>query len=74
MVIKNCETLFFADDVVIFDESNQWCLSYWHEEHIFFGKINTTDPDLGYKDVEKMNELESKYPGYKHPLKENKSN
>lgn len=65
MVIKSCESLFFADDIVIFDKSNQWCLSYWHEDEIFFGKVHIVDPEIGYKKVEQMNEWES----YKHPLK-----
>lgn len=73
MVIKNCESLFFGDDVVIFDESNQWCLSYWHEDEMFFGKINVITPEVGYKEVEMMNEMEKEYKGYKHPLKYNKS-
>lgn len=60
MVIKNYETLFFADDVVIFDETNQWCLSYWHEDELFFGKINSTDPEIGYNEIEQMNGLERK--------------
>lgn len=69
MVIKSCGALFWGDDVVIFDESNQWCLTYWHEDEMFFGRINTTDPEIGYEEVERMNELERKYPGYKHLLK-----
>lgn len=72
MVLKNCEMMFFSDDLVIFDETNQWCLSYWHEDEMFFGKINTTDAQIGYQEVDEMNELERKYPGYKHPLKDNK--
>lgn len=69
MVIKSCNDLFFADDVAIFDETNQWCLTYWHEDKLFFGSIHITDPEIGYKEVEEMNERERKYPGYKHPLK-----
>jgi len=69
MVIKLCDNLFFADDIVIFDETIQWCLSYWHEDEMYFGKINTTSPEAGYKEVQAMNEKEKKYPGYKHPLK-----
>jgi hypothetical protein len=40
MLVKNCENLFFSDDIVVFDETNQWCLSYWHEDEMFFGKLN----------------------------------
>lgn len=70
MVVKHHHKLFFGDDVVIFDESNQWCLSYWHEDEITFGKLNTFKPEIGYHEVYQMNEREKKYPGYKHPLKE----
>jgi len=70
MVIKNCSNLFFSDDIVIFDETNQWCLTYWHEDEMFFGKINITSHEMGYKEVTEMNEKEKKYPGYKHPLKD----
>lgn len=69
MVVKHCELLFFGNDLVFFDETNQWCLTYWHEDELFFGKINTTDPEIGYQRVAQMNEMEQKYPGYKHPLK-----
>lgn len=70
MVIKKFAQLFFSDDIVIFDETNQWCLTYWHEDEMFFGKINITSPEIGYNEVAEMNEKEKKYPGYKHPLKD----
>ena len=69
MIIKNSESLFFGDDIVVFDETNQWCLSYWHEDEMFFGRTNIIDPEIGYNEFEEMNKLERKHPNYKHPLK-----
>lgn len=37
MVIKHCDSLFFANDVVVFDETGKWCLTFWHEDILFFG-------------------------------------
>lgn len=37
MVIKLREELFNGDDVVVFDNSLQWCLFYYHEEEFFWG-------------------------------------
>jgi len=69
MVVKHCDDLFFGNDLIFFDETNQWCLTYWHEDELFFGKINTSDPEIGYQRVAALNELEKKFPGFKHPLK-----
>ena len=69
IVVKYCTTLFFRDDIVIFDKTNQWCLSYWHEDVMFFGKINTVNPEVGYQEMKLMNQKEQQYPGYKNPLK-----
>ena len=38
MVIKLREELFVGDDVVLFDNSLQWCLFYYHEEVFFWGR------------------------------------
>ena len=37
MVLKFCEEMFFGDDLVFFDDSHQWCLTYWHEDRLFWG-------------------------------------
>jgi len=37
MVIKYCEGIFFAEDLVIFDSSLNWGLFYYHEGEIYFG-------------------------------------
>lgn len=54
MVIKNAENIFCGDDIIIFDETNQWCLVYWHEEKFFFGKINVFDEENGYKETKEL--------------------
>lgn len=69
MVVKYAPEFFGQmDDIVIFDQSNNWCLFYFHEEHLFFGKGNIYDPNLGYQEAEQLNELKRKYPKFKHPL------
>ena len=40
MVIKYSADLFRSDDVVVFDASLNWCLFYYHEDVLFFGKDN----------------------------------
>ncbi len=69
MVVKHAGNIFWGDDVLIFDDTNQWCLYYWHEEELFFGKINTFDPEMGYQEMGELNEKEKKYPGFKNPYK-----
>jgi len=70
MVIKNAGNIFCGDDIIIFDQTNQWCLVYWHEEKLFFGKVNTFDAEIGYQEMEELNEKKRKYPGFKHPYKD----
>jgi hypothetical protein len=36
MVLKLQDALFVGDDVVLFDESLQWCLFYYHEDCFFW--------------------------------------
>ena len=40
MVVKNARSIFWSDDIILFDETNQWCLCYWHEEEMFYGSMN----------------------------------
>lgn len=49
MVIKYWEGLFFADDIAIFDQSLNWCLYFFHEDYLYFGKDNTFDKDTEYE-------------------------
>ncbi|SKB48954.1 hypothetical protein SAMN05660293_00499 [Dyadobacter psychrophilus] len=38
IVVKHSDTIFWADDSVVFDESHSWCLFYHHEGDIYFGR------------------------------------
>lgn len=69
MVVKYSPKIFFQlDDIVIFDKSSNWCLFYFHEEHLYFGKDNIYDPEIGYQEVAELYELRNKFPKFKHPL------
>lgn len=61
MVIKYCEGLFFADDLVIFDETLNWGLYYFHEDVIYFGTDKIYDKELEYQKTIELNELKAKY-------------
>ena len=37
MVIKYWEGIFFAEDLMIFDDSLKWGLFYYHESEVYFG-------------------------------------
>jgi len=67
MVIKYSEILFEGDDFYIFDESTQWCLKYHHDEYMCYHELPFKIPEIGYEELEKMNEHKKKYPRYKHP-------
>jgi hypothetical protein len=44
MLIKYSDDLFIMDDVMVFDSTLNWCLFFFHEDKIFFGKDNIYDP------------------------------
>ena len=67
MIIKYNQTIFFSSDVLIFDKTLNWCLFYFHHDHLFFGKGNVYDPTEEYKKMEQLNELKGKYPDIKFP-------
>jgi hypothetical protein len=67
MVIKYSGSLFFSDDVTIFDTSLNWCLFFFHEDELFFGKDNIYDPTEDYQKMEALNEVKKKYPQFKFP-------
>jgi hypothetical protein len=69
MVIKYSYEIFWGiEDIVIFDQTQNWCLFYFHEEHLFFGRENTFDPEIGYQAMQSLYEKKEKFPGFKHPL------
>lgn len=67
MAIKYCEHIFFAGDTMVFDNSLNWCLVYFHENEMFFGKDNVYDPTEDQQKMEALNERKRKYPQFRHP-------
>ena len=57
MVIKYWHGLFFPVDTVVFDLSLNWCVYFWHEDWIFYGKNNTFDKEAEYQKTLWINEL-----------------
>jgi len=67
MLIKYSDCLFIMDDVMVFDNTLNWCLFFFHEDKMFFGKDNIYDPTEDLKRMEELNERKRKYPDFKHP-------
>lgn len=67
MVIKYCTDLFIMNDVMIFDQTRNWCLFFFHEDKLFFGKDNIYDNTDDEKMMEELNERKKKFPLFKHP-------
>jgi hypothetical protein len=67
MVIKYSADLFIHHDVVIFDQTTNWCLVFFHEDKLFFGKDNIYDTTEDDKRMEELNERKKKFPDFKHP-------
>lgn len=68
MVIKYSATLFLSDDVKIFDATLNWCVFFFHEGCLFWGKDNVYDAADDQKRIEEMNERKRKSPDFKHPF------
>lgn len=67
MLIKYSGELFFSDDVIVFDVSINWCLFYFHEDRLFFGKDNIYDPAEDEKNMELISALKKKFPQHNFP-------
>jgi hypothetical protein len=61
MVIKYWEGLFFSDDIIIFDETLNWGLFYFHEDKLFFGNEKIYDKEFEYQKTIELNELKTKF-------------
>lgn len=70
MIIKYSDDLFGGQDVAVFDETREWSLVYHHSDELLFGRINVSNPEPGYEEVEAMNERKRKFPKFKHPLRD----
>jgi hypothetical protein len=61
MVVKYWEGLFFSDDIIIFDETLNWGLFYFHEDKLFFGNEKIYDKEFEYQKTIELNELKTKF-------------
>ncbi|NCI47018.1 hypothetical protein [Sediminibacterium soli] len=68
MMIKYIDHIFFGSDVMIFDKTLNWCLVYFHENRVFFGKDKVYDPAEDDLRMQELNERKKKYPQFKHPF------
>ncbi len=68
MVVKYGYELFFADDLVIFDQSGNWCLVYFHEDCLYFGRHITFNSEIGYQQMEELYKIREQFPKFSHPL------
>ncbi|MDB5203559.1 MAG: hypothetical protein JWQ27_2968 [Ferruginibacter sp.] len=68
MMVKYVEHIFFGDDVVVFDHTGNWCLVYFHENEMFFGKDRSYDPAEDDQLIADLNERKKQYPQFKHPF------
>ncbi len=67
MVLKYVEHIFFGEDALVFDKTTNWCLVYYHENEMFFGKDKFLDPTDDEQKMHELNERKKKYPDFKHP-------
>ena len=61
MVIKYWKGLFFADDLIIFDETLNWGLFYFHEDRLYYGTDKIYDKEFEYEKTKELNELKQKF-------------
>jgi hypothetical protein len=67
MVVKYAHLLLGFDDTIVFDRTLNWCLSYYHENDMFFGKNNTYDTTEDEAEMQRLNERKQKFPMFRHP-------
>jgi len=67
MIVKYAPSLFFGNDAVVFDKTLNWCLFYFHHDHLFFGKDNIYNPTNDYIKMDEINRLKKLYPNMKFP-------
>ena len=67
MVIKYSHDIFPVDDTIVFDKTLNWCLLYYHENQMFFGKNNVYDTAADEMKMVTLNERKKKYPKFRHP-------
>jgi hypothetical protein len=61
MVIKYWQGLFFADDLILFDETLTWGLFYFHEDRLHFGTDKIYDKEFEYEKTADLNALKNQF-------------
>lgn len=61
MVIKYSEGLFFSEDLIIFDETLNWGLFYFHEDTLFYGTEKIYDKEFEFEKMKELNDLKNKF-------------
>lgn len=67
MILRYSAFIFPGDDLLIFDKTLNWCLFYYHDDKLFFGRDNVYDPSEVDKKMEALNERKKKFPQFRHP-------
>lgn len=67
IVLKYSGDIFRHDDVVVFDQTFNWCLYYHHDNQLLFGKDNVYDTREDEKNMEEAIRRRLQFPGYKPP-------
>ena len=67
MVVKYSPDIFFGNDVIVFDKTLNWCLFYFHHDHLFFGRDNVYDSSEDDERMAGLNEMKKMYPHFKFP-------
>ncbi|MES2062162.1 MAG: hypothetical protein V4456_09600 [Bacteroidota bacterium] len=67
IIVKYAPDLFFSNDMIVFDRTLNWCLFYFHHDHLFFGKDNIYDTTNDQIKMEEINKLKKLYPNMSFP-------
>lgn len=67
MLLRYAAFVFPGDDVAVFDRSLNWCLFYYHENKLFFGRDRIYDPAEDEQRMKELNERKNKFPQFRHP-------
>ncbi|SDE70551.1 hypothetical protein SAMN05216464_108281 [Mucilaginibacter pineti] len=67
IVVKYAPDLFFSNDTVVFNSTLNWCLFYFHHDHLFFGRDNIYDTSNDQIKMDEINRLKGIYPNMKFP-------
>jgi len=67
MLVKYADLLFLRNDVMVFDSTLNWCLFYFHENRLLFGRDSQYDSTENDALMQSLNERKKKFPSFRHP-------